>query len=82
MQSLPRADMTEKSALHPIKGQPPSLIDLPSGCSFHPRCPYTQQICKEQVPKKRTLGGIHVAECHFAGDPGFVRRDPVEGEVR
>jgi oligopeptide transport system ATP-binding protein len=81
MGSLPRADMTEKTPLHPIKGSPPSLIDLPSGCSFHPRCPYTQEICRCEVPPTRDLGGIHTAACHFAGDAGFTRLEMAGGDA-
>lgn len=73
MDSIPRHDITEKSALHPIKGQPPSLIDAPDACSFAPRCPYAQDICRTKTPETRQLGGMHSAACHFAGDPEFVR---------
>src|SRR5262249_39879398 len=38
--SLPRLDRGSEQRLHHIKGQPPSMIFLPSGCAFHPRCPY------------------------------------------
>jgi oligopeptide transport system ATP-binding protein len=38
LDSLPRHDIDEKGDLCPIEGQPPSLIDIPSGCAFHPRC--------------------------------------------
>jgi oligopeptide transport system ATP-binding protein len=73
MDSIPRAGMTEKSELCPIKGQPPSLIDVPSGCSFHPRCPYAKPVCTTDVPAFREVKGSHSASCHFAGQPGFVR---------
>jgi oligopeptide transport system ATP-binding protein len=74
MDSLPRHDMTEKSELCPIKGQPPSLIHLPSGCSFHPRCPYAKERCRIETPELRRAGETgHLAACHFAGEPGFVR---------
>lgn len=73
MSSLPRADMTEKETLKPITGMPPSLIDLPEGCSFHPRCPYAKEICKTEVPQLRSIEGAHTAACHFAGDAGFTR---------
>ena len=75
MDSLPRHDMTEKGELCPIKGQPPSLIDVPPGCSFSPRCPYAKDICKVDVPAARTIEGSHVAACHFAGDAGFTRNE-------
>ena len=73
MDSLPRHDMTEKGALCPIKGQPPSLIYVPSGCSFHPRCPYAQQVCLREVPVLRDVRAGHRSACHFSGDAGFNR---------
>ncbi len=73
MDSLPRHDMTEKGDLCPIKGQPPSLIYVPPGCPFHPRCPYVQDICRTDVPEFRSIDGLHRASCHFAGQPGFER---------
>lgn len=72
MGSIPRADMTEKEPLTPIEGTPPSLIDLPTGCSFHPRCPYAQSICSAEVPLLREIEPGHTAACHFAGQEGFV----------
>ncbi len=73
MDSIPRAGMTQKSVLCPINGQPPSLIDVPSGCAFHPRCPYAQERCRAEVPAFRSIRDGHGASCHFAGEAGFVR---------
>jgi len=73
MDSIPRAGMSEKSALCPIKGQPPSLVHVPSGCTFHPRCPYAKDVCRVKVPPFREVKGSHGASCHFAGQPDFVR---------
>lgn len=81
MGSIPRADMTEKAPLKPISGMPPSLIDLPSGCSFHPRCPYAKDICKTEVPELRVLDGVHASACHFAGEPGFTKDEMEKGSV-
>ena len=75
MDSLPRPDMTQKNALCPIKGQPPSLINLPAGCSFHPRCPYSKERCRIETPALRTIDGKHQSACHFSGDAGFTRAD-------
>ncbi len=75
MDSIPRHDVDEKGALCPIKGQPPSLVNVPSGCSFHPRCPHAKDVCRTQEPEVRALGGGHVAACHFAGEPGFTRAE-------
>lgn len=46
-----------------IKGSPPSLIDPPKGCRFHPRCPYALNICKEKSPKQTDLGHNHYVRC-------------------
>jgi oligopeptide transport system ATP-binding protein len=74
MDSIPRHDITdEKSELCPIKGQPPSLIDAPVGCSFAPRCPYAKDVCRERTPLLRVIADGHSAACHFAGEPGFER---------
>ena len=75
MDSIPRHDIDEKSELCPIKGQPPSLVTVPSGCAFHPRCPHAKEICSVQEPEIRPIEGKHTAACHFAGDPGFTRAE-------
>jgi oligopeptide transport system ATP-binding protein len=75
MDSLPRPDMTVKGELCPIKGQPPSLIHLPAGCSFAPRCPYAKERCRVESPALRDIGDGHLAACHFAGDAGFTKAE-------
>jgi oligopeptide/dipeptide ABC transporter ATP-binding protein len=67
--SLPRLDTAGDSQLTPIRGTPPSLIRLPSGCAFHPRCPYAQQICSEAEPELRAVGPV-LSRCHFAEELG------------
>jgi len=47
----------------PIPGFPPDLIDPPSGCRFHPRCPYSMKICAESNPPRIKVGSNHFAEC-------------------
>ncbi len=74
LESLPRHDVDDKGALCPIKGQPPSLIHLPSGCAFSPRCAYAQSICRSQVPPLLEVGTGHHSSCHFAGDSDFIAR--------
>ncbi len=82
LDSLPRHDISDKGLLVPIDGQPPSLIDVPSGCAFHPRCPYARARCSEEVPEPRDVGNGHSVACHFAGEPDFERRHVVvSGEV-
>ena len=46
--SMPRLDRTPTERLIPIKGTPPSLINVPSGCAFHPRCPYARRTGRAQ----------------------------------
>jgi oligopeptide transport system ATP-binding protein len=75
MDSLPEYAVDEKSTLCPIKGQPPSLINVPSGCAFHPRCPFAQPKCTIDIPVYRLIEGGHGAACHFAGDAGFTRTE-------
>lgn len=68
MTSITRLDQEKKDRLIPIQGSPPSLIHLPAGCPFTPRCPYAQPICEEEYPAIRPSGPTegHVASCHFA----------------
>jgi len=73
MDSLPRHDITEKGELCPIKGQPPSLINLPSGCSFSPRCPYATDACRADAPPVHEVEPGHTVACHRADDPEFTR---------
>jgi peptide/nickel transport system ATP-binding protein len=55
-----------RGALATIAGSPPSLIALPNGCSFNPRCSYASDICRSEVPVLRTVGTQgSVAACHL-----------------
>jgi peptide/nickel transport system ATP-binding protein len=47
-----------------IPGATPNLLRIPSGCPFHPRCPYATEICSQQDPPLIDLGGTHFAACH------------------
>lgn len=49
-----------------IKGDIPSPVDLPSGCVFHTRCPYCQELCKQQAPELRSFTPDHAVACHFS----------------
>ncbi|MBN2501427.1 MAG: ABC transporter ATP-binding protein [Anaerolineales bacterium] len=63
--SLPQ--FGDKSPRESVPGSPPSLIDLPSGCAFHPRCPHAMQICLEKTPDLITLDTDHKVACWLVG---------------
>jgi oligopeptide/dipeptide ABC transporter ATP-binding protein len=65
--SMPRLDDTGVERLRPIRGAPPSLLNPPSGCAFHPRCDFARENCAVEVPMLRVVtGAAHYAACHYA----------------
>ncbi|QDQ13818.1 ABC transporter ATP-binding protein [Streptomyces spectabilis] len=68
--SMPRIDREETERLVPVKGSPPSLINLPSGCAFNPRCPYADvpkdNITRTQRPELTEVGAGHFSACHMS----------------
>ena len=60
----------ERERLRPITGQPPSLINLPGGCPFHPRCPYVLDRCRTEVPPLAPVGNdsTHLSACWLPHD--------------
>src|SRR2546421_555412 len=64
--SLPRLD-TDVERLVQIQGQPPSLLNPPGGCRFHPRCPYVMGVCKTEEPLLMPVDGdrTHTQACHL-----------------
>ncbi|MET8685963.1 ABC transporter ATP-binding protein [Streptomyces sp. NPDC004732] len=70
--SMPRIDREETERLIPVKGSPPSLINLPSGCAFNPRCPYADipkdQITRSERPELRLVADGHYSACHMSQD--------------
>jgi peptide/nickel transport system ATP-binding protein len=64
--SLPRMDEERHERLTPILGTPPSLVNLPAGCPFAPRCPMAENLCHDTEPALQRVGsGEHAAACHF-----------------
>lgn len=66
LSAIPVPDPTKKINRIILQGDIPSPANPPSGCKFHTRCMYAKDICKEQVPEFRDLGGEHFVACHFA----------------
>jgi peptide/nickel transport system ATP-binding protein len=68
--SMPRIDRERSARLIPIKGTPPSLINVPNGCAFHPRCrfePNTNGLAKRERPDLLPTGGAdHFVACHMS----------------
>jgi oligopeptide transport system ATP-binding protein len=65
LESLPRLDQKGET-LNTIKGLPPSLLNIPSGCPFHPRCRRAEDVCRSEVPRSLRLGLGRTSACHFA----------------
>jgi oligopeptide/dipeptide ABC transporter ATP-binding protein len=79
--SLPRLDDTGEEKLLPIRGQPPSLLNRPSGCPFHPRCPFARELCPQEIPAFRVVDGLdHRSACHYAEELEQVGVDELRAE--
>lgn len=70
LKSIPRLEVKEEKLI-PIKGIPPSLIRLPTGCPFHPRCEFAKKICREKTPTLNEVESKHFSYCHFAKSLAF-----------
>jgi peptide/nickel transport system ATP-binding protein len=69
--SMPRLDRGRIERLLSIRGTPPSLIRVPAGCPFHPRCDYAARNngrCEQEVPMLRPVGPGHLVACHLSTD--------------
>jgi peptide/nickel transport system ATP-binding protein len=72
-QSRPEAGKQRNEKLQTIPGMVPSPLHFPSGCKFHPRCPYNDsQKCVSEEPELREITPGHFARCHYAGQLDFV----------
>jgi peptide/nickel transport system ATP-binding protein len=67
LESIPHVD-EKVSRLVPIEGSPPSLIFVPPGCPFHPRCPHRFALCDQERPEFRDRGSGHPEACHLSTD--------------
>ncbi|GAB3597754.1 ABC transporter ATP-binding protein [Microbacterium tumbae] len=62
-------------------GSPPSLISPPSGCRFHPRCPFAVDRCRQEKPPAFEIGGGHWARCWLYGDDEQAARHRAEADL-
>jgi oligopeptide/dipeptide ABC transporter ATP-binding protein len=73
LSTMPRVDQsysrTEARRLTVIPGRIPNLIDPPSGCRFHPRCPHAEEVCSDIMPEPLEIADDHFVSCHLFGRP-------------
>lgn len=68
LRSIPRLDEVKRERLIPIPGIPPSLIHVPPGCPFSPRCRYAKDICFKVTPELKNIGRFHKVACYLDAD--------------
>ena len=75
--SIPRLDRPKPEKLHSIAGAPPSLINLPKGCKFRPRCPHAFEKCTEHPPLENRVGETppHLDRCWLTVEQKRALRD-------
>jgi oligopeptide/dipeptide ABC transporter ATP-binding protein len=61
---IPDPELNRKRARTPLQGEPPSALDPPPACRFHPRCPHATEICRTVEPPLAEFAGGHLAACH------------------
>jgi oligopeptide transport system ATP-binding protein len=81
LRSLPRLDTAGDVRLLPIKGQPPSLIFLPEGCNFSPRCPFAKEECHATDPALEEKKPGHTAACILSVEEVEDRKRKTDEEL-
>jgi oligopeptide transport system ATP-binding protein len=69
LSAIPTVDAAHKPERIKLPGEMPSPMNPPSGCSFHPRCPYAKDVCRTVEPKLETGRGGHAVACHVFPAP-------------
>jgi len=64
----PIPDPKQRGARLPVVGEAPDPNHPPSGCKFHPRCPFAQDICRRENPEFKEIRKGHYSQCHFSGE--------------
>jgi oligopeptide/dipeptide ABC transporter ATP-binding protein len=59
-----------------LRGEPPSPLNPPSGCPFHPRCPVAEERCRVETPSLRAIAAHHQVACHLASAPDSMVSSP------
>ena len=74
--SVPRLDVPKGPRLSGIEGAPPDLQNLPTGCSFHPRCRFAVERCAQEEPTLSAVGDGHTSACWFANELNELAEAP------
>lgn len=70
------ASTSPTSSRGSVRGEPPSPLQPPAGCPFHPRCPLAEDRCRTEPPALRRLRPDHEVACHLASAPGSMVSSP------
>ena len=76
MSAVPIANPRLRKRIAPLEGDVPSPANPPSGCYFHPRCPYATEACARETPQLQEIAPDHFVSCHRAHEltlPGVAR---------
>ena len=68
LSAIPTSHPGKRTERIRMEGEPPSPVNPPSGCRFHPRCPYATSICREEFPQLRPAGDGTLVACHRMGE--------------
>jgi peptide/nickel transport system ATP-binding protein len=79
MSAVPVADPRIRSGMTPLQGEVPSPANPPSGCYFHPRCPYAVDICAKKAPALEEAGPGRFVSCHRARELNLAGIGPAPG---
>jgi peptide/nickel transport system ATP-binding protein/oligopeptide transport system ATP-binding protein len=73
LNAIPIPDPDRQRQKQLLRGEIPSPINPPPGCHFHPRCPYAQEICRQEYPLLSEQTREHLTACHFSNEVGRFR---------
>ena len=65
LKAVPKPVARQKAATPALEVDPPSPVNRPTGCHFHPRCPHAMPVCKEEYPRLRTVASGRTVACHL-----------------